>query len=179
MASLAGVVTRASGLPSVGARGGAAGNHAPALRASASHARSRQRHLPLSGASSSGRDDAVASGVFATPRGFRRRRGERQLCRCAAGEGPSSRRVGSSNPKPAPVDPISGALHATSRLRQRLAEVSGSLIGTNPPDSSGSDAKAGGQLNEDWERWQREFDRVDSQEGVLAALEVSVTSGKA
>ena len=65
-------------------------------------------------------------------------------------------------------DPISGALHQSQGLRERLAEVAGNARGAASPlskDGRASDLK-------DWDRWQAIFDRVDAEDQILVALEV-------
>lgn len=65
-------------------------------------------------------------------------------------------------------DPISGALHQSQGLRERLAEVAGNARGAASPLSK--DGRAPDL--EDWDRWQAVFDRVDAEDQILVALEV-------
>lgn len=64
-------------------------------------------------------------------------------------------------------DPITGSLHQARGLRERLASVVDAFK-PNPGASQTDD-----EPDEEWERWQRRFDRVDSEEGILVALQVS------
>ena len=64
-------------------------------------------------------------------------------------------------------DPITGSLHQARGLRERLASVVDAF--RPKPGASQTDDEP----DEEWERWQRRFDRVDSEEGILVALQVS------
>lgn len=64
-------------------------------------------------------------------------------------------------------DPITGSLHQARGLRERLASV----VDAFKPNPGAS--QTDNEPDEEWERWQRRFDRVDSEEGILVALQVS------
>ena len=64
-------------------------------------------------------------------------------------------------------DPITGSLHQARGLRERLASV----VDAFKPNPGAS--QTDNEPDEEWERWQRKFDRVDNEEGILVALQVS------
>ena len=65
-------------------------------------------------------------------------------------------------------------MHQSRHLRERLANVSTAPDGRGGREASGEDAR-GGEKREEWRRWQTVFDRVDAEEGILAALQVRGT----
>jgi len=65
-------------------------------------------------------------------------------------------------------DPITGSLHQARGLRERLASVVDAF--RPKPGASQTDDEP----DEEWERWQRRFDRVDSEEGILVALQAQL-----
>ena len=67
-------------------------------------------------------------------------------------------------------DPITGSLHQARGLRERLASVVDAFK-PNPNASQNENAP-----DEEWERWHARFERVDNEEGILVALQVSHVS---
>ena len=65
-------------------------------------------------------------------------------------------------------------MHQSRHLRERLANVSTAPDGRGGREASGEEG-AGGEKREEWRRWQTVFDRVDAEEGILAALQVRGT----
>ena len=67
-------------------------------------------------------------------------------------------------------DPLSGALHQTRGLRERLADLAGG--GKKP--ISGADGKPWNDES-DWEHWLEVIDKADAEDQILTALEVRLS----
>lgn len=68
-------------------------------------------------------------------------------------------------------DPITGALHQSRGLRERLADLAGG--GKKP--ISGADGKPWNDES-DWEHWLEVIDKADAEDQILTALEVRPSS---
>jgi hypothetical protein len=101
-------------------------------------------------------------------------RGSRLVVRASSASG-EPRWVQNSSSSSTDEDPITGALHQASNLRERLAEVGNNWSGVAPTGGVNGAAaveRSRSGDKEDWKEWQRTFDRVDAEEGILDALEV-------
>jgi hypothetical protein len=70
-------------------------------------------------------------------------------------------------------DPITGALHQSRGLRERLADLAGG--GKKP--ISGADGKPWNDES-DWEHWLEVIDKADAEDQILTALEVRRNVGR-
>jgi len=70
-------------------------------------------------------------------------------------------------------DPITGALHQSRGLRERLADLAGG--GKKP--ISGADGKPWNDES-DWEHWLEVIDKADAEDQILTALEVRLHVGR-
>ena len=66
-------------------------------------------------------------------------------------------------------DPLSGALHQTRGLRERLADLAG---GGEKPSPGADVAKSD---ESDWDHWQEVIDKADAEDQILTALEVRLS----
>ena len=117
----------------------------------------------------------IASGTssWIDPRGVTRKMGlgrvARLVVRASAAPEPQDRAVRKTAGESGD-DPITGSLHQARGLRERLASVVDAFK-PNPNASQNENAP-----DEEWERWHARFERVDNEEGILVALQVSHVS---
>ena len=121
------------------------------------------------------RRTGIASGTcsWIDPRGVTRKMGlgrvARLVVRASAAPEPQDRAVRKTAGESGD-DPITGSLHQARGLRERLASVVDAFK-PNPNASQNENAP-----DEEWERWHARFERVDNEEGILVALQVSLVS---